>query len=51
MGFPLLLHTKHHPTTTYHPIGDWIVPWRFESLDTEYRTLRHGAGLLDYSMT
>lgn len=63
MPIPLLLHGTHlppphavaggrAPTTavTYQPFGPWIVPWRYESLEVEYRALRTGVGLLDYSM-
>ena len=50
MPLTLLLHGKHAgPTTTYEPFGEWVVPWRFRAFDEEYRALRTGAGLIDYS--
>lgn len=50
MPYPLLLHSKHRETSvTYEPFGEWLVPWRFDSVETEYRALRTGAGLIDYS--
>ncbi|MBI4003529.1 MAG: aminomethyl transferase family protein [Candidatus Omnitrophica bacterium] len=50
MPYPLLLHSKHcEAPVTYEPFGEWLVPWRFDSLETEYRALRTGAGLIDYS--
>ena len=49
MPYPLLLHAKHHPNATYQPFGEWIVPWRFQSVETEYQTLRTAVGLIDYS--
>ena len=50
MPLTLLLHGKHAgPTTTYEPFGEWIVPWRFRAFDEEYRALRTGVGLIDYS--
>ena len=50
MPYPLLLHSKHLETpVTYEPFGSWMVPWRFDTLETEYRCLRKGTGLLDYS--
>ena len=50
MPYPLLLHSKHRETSvTYEPFGEWLVPWRFDSLETEYETLRTGVGLIDYS--
>lgn len=50
MPYPLLLHSKHRgASVTYEPFGEWLVPWRFGSPDAEYRALRTGAGLIDYS--
>ncbi len=49
MPYPLLLHGHHHPSTTYEPFGEWIVPWRYRSLEAEYQTLHTGVGLIDYS--
>jgi aminomethyltransferase len=50
MPYPLLLHAKHRDTSvTYEPFGEWLVPWRFDSLEAEYAALRTGAGLIDYS--
>lgn len=50
MPIPLLLHGKHAERPVhYETVGPWIVPWRFESLEEEYQTLRTGVGLLDYS--
>ncbi len=51
MPIPLLLHARHraHPPVTYDALGDWVVPWRFGAFEQEYRTLRAGAGLVDYS--
>ncbi|MBI3011089.1 MAG: aminomethyl transferase family protein [Candidatus Omnitrophica bacterium] len=57
----LLLHGRHAPPThaevggqgrdavEYQPLGQWIVPWRFDSFEAEYEVLRAGAGLIDYS--
>lgn len=50
MPYPLLLHAEHAKgPVTYRPLGHWVVPWCFESLETEYQALRSGAGLVDYS--
>ena len=50
MPIPLLLHGRHGgPSVVYQPFGPWIVPWRFQSLDAEYESLRHGVGLIDDS--
>jgi len=50
MAYPLLLHSKHRDApVTYEPFGEWLVPWWFDSPDAEYRTLRTGVGLIDYS--
>src|SRR3989338_9215335 len=50
MSYPLLLHSKHRETSvTYEPFGEWLVPWRFDSLDAEDQALRTGVGLIDYS--
>ena len=50
MAYPLLLHAKHRETSvTYESFGEWVVPWRFDSCETEYRALRTGVGLIDYS--
>src|SRR3989338_10961988 len=50
MPYPLLLHAKHQGTdTVYQSFGQWVVPWRFQSLEEEYRALRAGVGLIDYS--
>jgi folate-binding protein YgfZ len=50
MPYPLLLHGKHRgDDVTYLPFGEWIVPWRFDSCEAEYQTLRTGVGLIDYS--
>ncbi len=49
MPIPLLLHGRHAPTVTYEPLGDWMVPWRFEAFEPEYEALRTAAGLIDYS--
>ncbi len=50
MPIPLLLHGRvANPPPTYHPFGEWLVPWRFSGFDEEYRALRAGAGLIDYS--
>ncbi len=47
---PLLLHGRHGgPTVAYQPLGDWLVPWRFTSVEEEYQTLQTDAGLLDLS--
>ncbi|MBI3320187.1 MAG: aminomethyl transferase family protein [Candidatus Omnitrophica bacterium] len=32
------------------PWRDWVVPWRFAGLDSEYRAVRHHAGLIDWSV-
>jgi folate-binding protein YgfZ len=51
MPIPLILHGKHSRSPiAYEPFGPWIVPWRFASFDEEYRALRAGAGLIDYSV-
>lgn len=34
---------------TYESFGEWLVPWRFEKLETEYQRLREGAALIDRS--
>ncbi len=50
MPLTLLLHGRHaRDGVAYHPLGQWIVPWRFGSLEAEYRALRTGVGLLDDS--
>ena len=50
MPIPLLLHGKHADgPVAYQPFGDWIVPWRFQAFEEEYRLLRTAAGLIDYS--
>ena len=50
MPYPLLLHAKHQGTEViYQPFGSWVVPWRFQSLEQEYRALRDAVGLIDYS--
>ncbi len=50
MSYPLLLHAKHQgANVVYQPFGSWIVPWRFDSLEPEYRALRERVGLIDYS--
>ena len=50
MAYPLLLHAKHRDADViYQPIGPWIVPWRFQSLEREYRALQDGVGLIDDS--
>jgi len=50
MPIPLLLHGKHAERPVhYETVGPWIVPWRFESIEEEYQTLRTEVGLLDYS--
>ena len=50
MSIPLLLHSKHAgETVTYRVFGPWVVPWRFHSPKEEYRALRTGIGLIDYS--
>ncbi len=50
MAYPLLLHGKHHRNPpTYQPLGQWLVPWNFQSMEAEYQSLRTGAGLIDYS--
>ena len=51
MPIPLLLHGKHTEPAdvVYEPLGPWIVPWRLGSFEDEYRVLRAGVGLLDYS--
>ena len=50
MPIPLLLHSRHAgETTAYQLFGSWVVPWRFDSLETEYQALRTGVGLIDYS--
>lgn len=48
MPYPLLVHGRHGGAT-YQAFGEWMVPQHFGSLDEEYRTLRVGAGLIDYS--
>ncbi|MBI3330610.1 MAG: aminomethyl transferase family protein [Candidatus Omnitrophica bacterium] len=46
----LLLHGKHGgPAVRYEPLGEWLVPWRFGAFEDEYRALRAGAALIDYS--
>ncbi|HEX9779616.1 MAG TPA: aminomethyltransferase family protein [bacterium] len=49
MVIPLLLHGQHAEAPAYEPVGSWIVPWRFDSLEAEYLRLRTSCGLLDYS--
>ena len=49
MSLTLLLHGKHGAAVTYEPLGPWIVPWRFDAAEAEYRTLRAATGLLDVS--
>lgn len=49
MPYPLLLHAHHHPNAVYEPFGEWVVPWRFEDVETEYARLRSAVGLIDYS--
>lgn len=50
MPLTLLLHGQHaRVPVPYQPLGPWIVPWRFDSLEREYAALRAGAGLIDYS--
>jgi aminomethyltransferase len=50
VSYPLLLHAKHRGTdVTYQAFGEWMVPWRFDSLEAEYQTLRTNVGLIDYS--
>ncbi len=49
MPVSLMLHGRHAPTTRYEPLGPWLVPWVFSSLEEEYEALRAGAGLVDYS--
>jgi len=54
MAYPLLLHGAHQnasqgPAVTYEPLGAWMVPWRFDSLEAEYRALHTAVGLIDYS--
>lgn len=50
MAYPLLLHGKHNdPAPTYHPLGEWVVPWYFQDPEAEYQLLRTGCGLIDYS--
>jgi len=49
MSYPLLLHAKHHRSATYQPFGEWLVPWRFQSLEAEYQRIRSEVGLIDYS--
>lgn len=50
MPIPLLLHGKHPDPVAYEPFGGWIVPWRFGAVENEYRVLRAGVGLVDYSI-
>lgn len=51
MPLTLLLHGKLGPEVTYEPLGPWLVPWRLgpSGFADEYRALRHGVGLVDYS--
>ena len=52
MPLTLLLHGRHGgPGVTYAPLGPWLVPWRLlpDGLDADYRALRRGVGLVDYS--
>lgn len=50
MAITLLLHGKHGgPAVRYEPLGAWLVPWRFGAFEDEYRALRDGAALIDYS--
>ncbi len=50
MAYTLLLHGQHAASVVpYQPLGSWIVPWRFEGFETEYRALTSGTGLIDYS--
>ena len=53
MVVSLLLHGKHGrlgaPEVFYETFAGWILPWRFTSLDEEYRALRTSAGLADAS--
>jgi aminomethyltransferase len=37
------------PEVVYEPFGPWIVPWHFGSMEEEYRALRTGVGLVDFS--
>src|SRR3989338_7848865 len=49
MAYPLLLHGQHGEETVYETVGEWLVPWRIASTEAEYRALRTGVGLIDYS--
>ena len=50
MALTLLLHGRHAgPAVRYEPFGPWLVPWRFGAFEEEYRALRSGAALIDYS--
>ena len=50
MTIPLLLHGRHAgPAVVYQPFGPWIVPWRFSGWEEEYRALKTGVGLIDWS--
>lgn len=50
MALTLLLHGRHaREVVTYQPLGQWLVPWRFDAFEAEYETVRTGVGLLDYS--
>ena len=52
MPLTLLLHGKHGgPDVRYEPLGPWLVPWQFgpAGFAAEYRALRQGVGLADYS--
>ena len=52
MPLTLLLHGRHGaPGVTYAPLGPWLVPWRLlpDGFDADYRALRRGVGLVDYS--
>ena len=53
MPITLMLHGKHqlpnYPPVAYEPFGPWLVPWRFGDLSAEYRAIRHGTGIVDFS--